>query len=82
MFRPRTLGGFARREAKAVVVPWRAPGTLRSTRAPGCVAVDTSTSRSDDGTLLVRLEGSWSAEGGIPFADPVIREISKPPAPT
>ena len=41
-----------------------------------------STSRSDDNTLLVHLEGSWSVESGIPSADPVIREISEPPAPT
>ncbi len=40
-----------------------------------------STSRSDDGTLVVRLEGSWSVEAGIPSADPMIREISTPPPP-
>jgi phospholipid/cholesterol/gamma-HCH transport system permease protein len=40
-----------------------------------------STFRSDDGTLLVRLEGAWSVEGGIPAAASVIRQISQPPVP-
>lgn len=43
---------------------------------------EVSAARLDDGTLVVRLEGSWVLEGGIPSADPVIRQISTPPLPT
>ena len=42
---------------------------------------EVSTARRDDGTLVVRLNGSWVLEGGIPSAEPVIREISTPPLP-
>jgi phospholipid/cholesterol/gamma-HCH transport system permease protein len=42
---------------------------------------EVSAARLDDGTLVVRLQGSWVLEGGIPSADPVIREISTAPLP-
>jgi len=42
---------------------------------------EVSTARLDDGTLVVRLDGSWVLEGGIPSAEPVILEISTPPLP-
>jgi phospholipid/cholesterol/gamma-HCH transport system permease protein len=42
---------------------------------------EVSTARLQDGTLVVRLEGSWVLEGGIPPTEPVIREISTLPQP-
>ncbi len=42
---------------------------------------EVSAARLEDGTLVVRLDGSWVLESGIPSADPVIRQISTPPFP-
>jgi phospholipid/cholesterol/gamma-HCH transport system permease protein len=41
---------------------------------------DVSTARLDDGTLIVRLGGSWCIDDAIPPTDPVIREISSAPS--
>ncbi len=42
---------------------------------------EVSTTRLDDGTLVVRMDGSWALEAGIPPAEPVILQISTPPLP-
>jgi hypothetical protein len=42
---------------------------------------EVSTARLQDGTLVVRMEGSWVLEGGIPPTESVIREISTLPQP-
>jgi phospholipid/cholesterol/gamma-HCH transport system permease protein len=40
------------------------------------------TARLDDGTLLVRLEGTWQLAAGVQSADATLREIDDSPAPS